>query len=370
MSKVAVRRCSRYERERVHRAVSRIFADLGVVKDMLPRDGGVAFLKVNLLWGSPPEMGVITHPNVVEATASLLKDAGMEVVIGDSPGGHFTKDRLKGSYRKARLDLAARRSGASLNYDTSIKKVEFPEGRLLKRFSVVKAMSEADFLLNMPKMKTHVLTTFTGATKNLYGAIPGITKVKYHARFPSIKNFSHALLDILTFLAPPLSLMDGIQAMEGTGPSRGKPKYAGVLLGSGDAAALDTVACSILGIPIRRVPPLMAARKRGIGETRIERIDILGNTLDSVRVEKAKLPSTVSRARVVLPTWLDRKLTRLLAKKPYVKAKSCVGCGVCQRNCPRKCISLDSGKAVIDLGRCQRCYCCHELCPHDAVGLR
>jgi len=369
MARVAIRRCPSYENEDVTHAVRALFDDLGVAGDVVPDGCGRIFLKVNLLRESAPDDGIITHPAIVEAVVNELKATGAEIMIGDSPSGKFTTEKLERTYQEAGLTGVAERTGAVLNYDTSTVEVDFPSGRVLRQFRAVKAICEADVLISMPKMKTHLLTTFTGATKNLYGALPGLVKARYHGQFPSVMKFSEMLLDVLEYFSPDLAIMDGVVGMEGLGPAKGKLRKVGLVLGSRDSVALDAVACDILGIPSDRMPVLAAARKRGLGETDPGEMEIVGDGLDDVRVEPFLLPTTTSRLRMLLPSRFDNWAARLFAKTPQVDPARCRACNACVESCPKHCIRLVADKAVIDESRCQRCYCCHEVCPHGAIAL-
>lgn len=369
MAEVSVRRCPDYRADAVRHSVKKIFEDLDVLGCIIPEDCKKILLKVNLLTESAPEDGIVTHPALVEAVAQELRSTGAEIVIADSPSGRFTPERLERIYRKARLIEVAKKTGATLNYDTESVDVSFPEGRVLKQFRVLKAVQEADVLISLPKMKTHALTTFTGATKNLFGAIPGTTKVRYHAQFPSVLKFGDMLLDVFEFLSPSLAIMDGVVAMEGPGPSRGQLKKVGLIFGSTDCVALDAVACSLAGIPLKQVSTLVAARKRGLGETDPDRANVTGDGRDAATIDPFQLPTSSARARMSFPSWLDRWVTRFLTRPPHVIMPECRGCGICLENCPKDCVSITDGKAEIDEVRCQRCYCCQEVCPHGAIEL-
>ena len=52
---------------------------------------------------------------------------------------------------------------------------------------------------------------------------------------------------------------------------------------------------------------------------------------------------------------------------PWVDKNMCVGCGICVNECPVNAISMEKGKAVIDMKKCIRCKKCHEICPQKAV---
>ena len=132
-----------------------------------------------------PEEATTTHPLVVEAAARLLLDWGAsEVTIADSPGGPYTRPLLHSIYETCGMTAAARQSGARLNEDTGFTTLRREENRLVREFSIINPVAEADLVVSVCKLKTHSMTTLSGGVKNLFGCIPGLQKPELHLRFP------------------------------------------------------------------------------------------------------------------------------------------------------------------------------------------
>ncbi|MGD9675969.1 MAG: DUF362 domain-containing protein, partial [Candidatus Bipolaricaulia bacterium] len=102
--------------------------------------------------------------------------------------------------------------------------VSFPEGHLIKQFTIARGVLASDALVSIAKLKTHGLTRITGAIKNQFGCIPGPLKAEFHARLPNAVLFSQMLVDLNLLLRPRLFVVDGVVAMEGNGPQRGRPR--------------------------------------------------------------------------------------------------------------------------------------------------
>jgi len=242
--KVSIVRCPDYELEHVETALKKNLNLLGGINRFVKPNQRVC-LKANLLLPARPEQAVTTHPTIIEAMANLVREAGGKPFIADSPGGgvSYTEEGLRRVYHKTGLLDLAERTGIELNWDTNITQVSFPEGKMIKRLDIIKPVLDADVVIGIPKLKSHVFTTFTGATKILFGVIPGLTKSDYHAKLPDLERFAEMLLDIIAFVKPALFVMDGVLGMEGDGPSlHGIPRHVGLLLTSTDAIALDAVA--------------------------------------------------------------------------------------------------------------------------------
>jgi uncharacterized protein (DUF362 family)/NAD-dependent dihydropyrimidine dehydrogenase PreA subunit len=365
---VSIVKCDSYEESAVESSVSEALAHLGGIGKYV-KTGNRVLLKVNLLSASTPDKAITTHPSVVKALVKQVQSAGGIPIIADSPGGPFSRGMLESAYRKSGMSSVAQETGARLNYDTSSKQVSNPEGRIAKMLDLISILDVVDVVITVPKLKTHMLTKFTGATKILFGVVPGLTKPAYHLKFADIDSFCDMLLDILVYVRPSLSVMDGVIGIEGDGPgSGGTPRKAGIILASEDSVALDVVASSIIGMTVDEVPILKRAKERGLTTGNLSDINIIGAKADDVKV-KFRQPATGKGITKLLSNNGIRSLLMRFTL-PYPSASSkCVRCGICKQNCPAGAITL-KGKAHMNMGKCIRCYCCHELCPYKAIELK
>jgi len=334
--------------------VEALLAPMGGLKKYINQNEKV-LLKTNLLNASEPSKHIVTHPAVVGAVAKAVLKAGGIPYIGDSPSGQFTKRRLEKAYKNSGLKNLAEELGIELNYDTGYKKIEIPNGKKLKKTPISNFVLNADKIIAIPKIKTHALMMMTLATKIMYGAVPGLNKVKYHSKFIRRKAFAEMLLDIFSVATPNLIIMDGIIGMQGDGPAGGEPVDLGIILASNNAFAMDLAICQILDIEPVGIPVLKQAKIRNLWPSKISYPLLLPK---DVKYKGFKLPSTANYL-----------LTG--EKKPSqspVPTEKCTACGQCQEICPKNAITIDS-IARVDYLKCIKCYCCHEICEYDAVKL-
>jgi len=370
--KVALVRCNSYESDEVYKAVKTSISLIGGVKQF-KKYGERVLLKPNILRGANPSQAITTHPSVFEAAISVFKEAGFEVMAGESPGFEGTISAAK---KSGLLDIA-KRHGIIFDDFKEVMEVSNPYGEIVKRFTVAKAAVEADFIVSIPKFKTHSLMYYTGAVKNLFGCLPGIRKAKFHFKFPERFNFASMLVDLCVLLNPRLSIMDAIIAMEGKGPSSGNPRKVGLIIASTDPVALDYVGVSLMGYDYRKIPFIMEAFGRKDFVNGPDEIEIVGEKLETVKPKDFKKIKIISNDRISngkFPLWLKDFVQNIFFPKPFFMKNLCTGCGKCIEICPASALDFSRDKhhhyIEADYKKCIRCYCCDEICPSKAIKIK
>lgn len=358
-----------YRYETVRGAVRRQFQLLNVAQAVRP--GMRIVLKPNLVMKRAPEQATTTHPMLVRCVAQELHALGAgEILLAESPGGPYTRSALEGIYRACKMEEAAQVADIRLNYD--LESIECPScrGNRCQSFRLLRPVAEADLVFNLPKLKTHCMTTLSGGVKNLFGCIPGLQKPELHYRFPEETAFCEMLVELAETVSPAFTIIDAVESMEGDGPSGGQPRLTGFLAGSRSPFALDAALLPLLGLP--EVKMVSVARQWGLAPAEEEML-LLGDRIEPVggfKAPRSKSMDFLDRFPAVLRPAVRRVAVALANPRPAIDRRRCIGCGKCAESCPAQIISLQGGKAHIGRQACIHCYCCQEMCPVKAVIIR
>ncbi len=366
--KVSLVACDGYEREKVQRAVARLFELHGGAEGIV-QPGRSVFVKSNAVYGAAPDSGIVTNPEVVRAVVREFQKITPDITIGDSPGGPFNTAMLKRVYEKTGLAEVARDTGVELSLDTRSVEVTLPQGKAVKRLTLCRSMLEADCLVSVAKFKSHRFMNVTGPIKNLYGAVPGTTKLAYHSRFTDESEFADLVVDIHLAAAADFHVLDAVDVIDGDGSRKGSIRNMGALAAGRNAFALESLIVELAGLEPSDSKPLEAAIRRGICEGGAGWFEVMGESIAALRSPGFRLPSENLFSEHNLAV-ISGRFSRLIAVTPWPVPGACTRCGKCAEVCPRSAISMGKEAAEVDLRKCIRCFCCDELCEFKAIGLK
>lgn len=372
---VSVRSIDTYDEQKITEILREQMNTLGYDNAFFEKKKVV--IKPNLVMKKAPDAAATTHPTVLSALLTVLKEKGVSPIIAESPGGLFNRQRLEGVYRMCGIAEVAERHHVELSYDTEAVFVSFPNGKTVKNFHVIRPIAEADVVIDLCKLKSHGLTKMSAAIKNFFGVIPGVEKFEMHATFPDYKDFGSMICDLCQMLYEQkeiIAITDAIIGMEGDGPTSGTPRKIGALLMSANPFASDIVGETLLGFE-NTVPIVREATNRGLCPTDISGIILLGDDIKPLCISDFKEPETAeNRATSTLSFFSSGKWGRFFMPRPKAVSDKCKGCGECVASCPQHTIELAQkhGKKIAKVrhANCIRCYCCQELCPFGAIEIK
>ncbi len=360
--KVSAIKCENYDRDSVFDKVKESITLIGGLSESLTKTSKV-LIKPNLLTAKTPEKGITTHPEIVRAIIKILKEKGIvDITIGDSPAGKYSWG-----------ELWDKTGFANLAQEENIKLLAFENSKNVKlnnkyTLPILKELSSFDFVINVPKLKTHTLTKITGAVKNCYGLMIGGAKSHFHGKYTSPKKMSAFLAEFYELVKPDLTIMDAITGMEGDGPYNGPIKNMKVIFASNDAVSLDVCACEIYGYKYTQIPLLAECEKLNLGIANFAEIERLGNAWKLVSDCNAKKSKTASLLHC-FPERFFHLFSSILSCKPTINEDKCKKCKKCFDICPQKAINLKGGTYIVNKRDCILCMCCTETCPENAIEL-
>jgi uncharacterized protein (DUF362 family) len=267
------------------------FQELGVSAAEIK--GKKILLKPNLVEPHTEKPHINTHPLFVRGVAEAFLHLGAAKVYIAEGTGHcrdtiyiLEESGFSEIIKEDRLPFV------DLNYDAIFEKSNAGKYTKCSSFYLPGILQEVDWIVSLPKLKTHHWTGITLSMKNLFGLMPG-------AYYGWPKNVLHSLgieqslLDITATVKPHFAIVDGIIGMEGDGPIMGIPKAAQVIVMGRNFPAVDATCARIMGIDPHKIRYLSAAAG-WLGPIRERHIHQVGEPITSVRMNFAledKIPA-------------------------------------------------------------------------------
>jgi uncharacterized protein (DUF362 family) len=251
------------------------------------KQGDRVLLKPNLLTGAKPGKECTTRPEVVYCVAQLVQAAGGKPFLGDGPAFGSAKGVAKANGYFPLIE------------ELNIPVIDFQGQRYqtvsdsFDHLRLSKEAMEADVVINLPKVKSHVQLTLTLGVKNLFGCVPGKMKAWWHMEAgKDADRFGEMLVETARTIAPDLTIVDGIIGHEGNGPSGGEPRLLGLLAASQNIFALDRALVEILQVDPQLIPTIRAAQRLGL-DPELKDIPFPHLTPEDFKISDWKLPDSM-----------------------------------------------------------------------------
>jgi len=349
------------------------------------------FLKPNLNANMNALTGNTTDLRLLAAVIEELKEREYsKITIGEGTNSGYYRHGIS-VISRLKVDALADYYGIKvidLNYSEP-RQVEFEDG---VKASVAKDIVEADFLINIPKIKTHFEAGMSVCLKNMMGCLIGQeNKKKTH------KSLARNILHINEYIKPDLHIVDGLIAMEGLGPTRGVPAKTDIIIAGRDPYLIDLVCSRIAKFDYRKVAALRVAEELGrltkehhsyVNSLNIKDFErefappkagILATFIHHPRRQKYFLAirnttafnylcSTKIGGKILYKTGLRQDVfidEDMQCRGLKVDWSKCTHCGRCDKYCPVS-IKLPEDLEKVDNG-CIHCLYCYMVCPENAI---
>ncbi|MDI6700938.1 MAG: DUF362 domain-containing protein [bacterium] len=356
MKKVFSFEITDYNVEKIDESLRKVFSSLELTKRF--SDGKKIILKPNLLTKPNSTLNIITtNPIVVESVIKILLSSGIQkekIFIAD--GSSAIHKDMEQIFKQTGFWEVSEKYGIEL---VNLNRTKY---FIKDKIKVSDFIKDNPHIINIAKLKTHMLTKLTLSVKNLYGLIPGESKLYYHTRYPDQESFSDFLSKLYNSVRPELNIVDGIVGMQGNGPGGGDYAKTELLLASEDGFALDDFIASLLGFKTSDIPFLKMAIRNGFYDGRYE---VLGSfhKLEMRMPDRNKFSLSLNFAK-------QKFVKHFTSNFPKVITEKCTRCYRCYKSCPAGAINLVDGYPHIRERLCITCYCCVEVCQFKSIRVK
>jgi len=230
------------------------------------RENGRVVIKPNVCNAKNPYGMVLTDFRVIEAVIGLVRTRTERVAVVES-------DNISGSAEKRMSESGLLRKLKELGVEfinLSRDEAETHEVAGVE-IRLPKTVLNADYFINLPKIKTCGHTLVTLSIKNLFGLLQRARKNKLH------RHLDEILPHLAEAIRHDLIVVDGITAMEGNGPVIGTPKNLGVIVAGTNPVAVDAVCTRLMGFDPGEVRHLARSHRMGLGEISLDGVEVVGD---------------------------------------------------------------------------------------------
>jgi uncharacterized protein (DUF362 family) len=281
---VILTRCNDYSQPALAEAMARQLELLGGL-DRFVRRGDVVLLKPNFIAPRSQRHATQTHPAIVLELARLLKDFGAKPFVGDSPAW----SNVFACVKALKMDEPLKR------LSVPVKQLDKPKwcrvGAKNTKVGISSVALDADVIINLPKFKSHQQLVATFAVKNMFGCVSGKRKALWHfKKGGTFEDFCAFLVDIYKFLNPAFTIIDGVVAMDGRGPIRGRTRPLGWLISGTDPFACEIVCAKLVNIRPEDVPIIRTAKQIEPDFPDANKIKIIGDDFPQEACRDFDLP--------------------------------------------------------------------------------
>lgn len=223
-----------------------------------------------------PQFGVVTTSRIVEDLLQILRDYGCEISIGE--GTLINKElgsNTSRGFKWSGIARVAKKYGVKLVDFNKVSSEQIELDGIKVR--VATSAIEADFLINIPVLKTHSQTKVSLGLKNLKGCLQMRSRMEFHK-----KGLERLIALLSTKVKTNLTIIDGIYANE-RGPSRlGKAHRMNLIIAGRDILTCDVVGSTVLGIDPSTVGHLREFASITDRSLDIETMDVRGEKVKDV----------------------------------------------------------------------------------------
>ena len=241
--------------------------------------GKTVLLKPNLV-DYIPGNHINTHPLLVSAAAECFRRLGAKrVLVGEGPGHQRDTELvlLESGFTDELRQLKV--PFVDLNRDELVMTPLLATYTWMELLWLPRTVLETDFVVSMPKVKTHHWSGVTLSMKNMFGVVPG-TKYGWPKNILHWKGIQESILDVCATVPVHFVIADAIMAMEGNGPLNGHPRPLNRIVLADDPVAADATCARLMGLDPTRITHIRIGAQF-LGNASIERI---GQLAEAVRV--------------------------------------------------------------------------------------
>ncbi|MFH1839876.1 MAG: DUF362 domain-containing protein [Nanoarchaeota archaeon] len=327
--------------------------------------GEKIILKPNWVGPGSSEDGITTDINLVIALANIIKKHKAIPIVAEAPGYDFNEKAYKVLKIKEKL------KDIKFVYlrGAKTRKIKTKE-KYLRNIEIPEVILDADKIINIPKLKTHVLSQLSIGMKNLVGIPPRKYRREMH-----VYNLDNTIPELCNIIKPDLTIVDATTMMHGRGPVFGDVIKSNLIIAGTNVFAVDHACCKLLGVNPKDVRHIKKAMQRNL----VPKYEIEGKftpmNIDMPIDDPYMFMVRIAYILDKIQSYITRKtfigwLFQTWGVRIEIDKNLCDQCGLCVEACPIDAIDLKNKTIIKKKCKEIKCLRCYKICPKKAVYLK
>ena len=352
---VGIYKIGEYSEQEIEKCLEKVWADLKL--EEVFKDGMNVVIKADLSLAKSDKIKFSTNELLIKLVAQKTMKAGTKITICDNTDGIYSVENLEEKYKKCNLE-SLEDIGIELNREIELKDVTFKIDEKEEKIQLIEVLKNADYIINMPKLKVHQNFGISGAIYNMFNSINFENIKEMYQTYKVNNKISKFAYEVASMYKKQIVIMDAIHSVQGVSYNTFSEVKTNFIAASDKIEELDYFVAKNVFKNAEKLPIINELNNRQI---------VFSS--ENLKSEIKNFKNLTMPISLIKPSVLEKLSNKLVW--PEINHNLCIKCQLCVSRCPMKVIAEKNYRVVMDNRyNCTKCMYCVGVCPVGAIELK